>query len=65
VFSSLTSNDGSLSSKILGGILNPFCAISNLINPPDTTDYITPLIQAGTIIDGSILTIVIISFVIK
>ena len=65
MFSGLIPNDGSLSSKIFSGILNPFGAISNLINPPDTTDYITPLIQSGTIIGASILTVVIISFVIK
>ena len=65
IFSGLIPNDGSLSSKIFSGILNPFGAISDLINPQEKTDYITPLIQAGTIIGGSILTIVIISFVIK
>ena len=65
MFSGLIPNDGSLSSKIFSGILNPFGAISDLINPQEKTDYITPLIQAGTIISGSILTIVVISFVIK
>ena len=65
MFSGLIPNDGSSFSTGLNYILNPIGSLSNLINPVQSVDYLKPLMEAGTIIGVTLVSLVIISFVIK
>jgi hypothetical protein len=63
MFSSLIPNDGSQSSLVLNGILNPIGAISNLINPQEQqqVDYTTPILQGTGILVAGVVAIVIVN----
>ena len=65
MFSGLISNDGSQFSTALNYIINPIGSLSNLINPVESVDYSKPLMEGATIIGVTLVSLVIISFIIK
>ena len=61
----LIPNDGSSFLTGLNYILNPIGSLGNLINPVQSVDYSKPLMEGATIIGVTLVSLVIISFIIK